>query len=79
MLRGELPKFEVSKHQQGLWGLRLRNVVKFWKTHSGIDHDISISTAKRHCKDPSYTEANSQGGPAIQTTVSLRGYVFASG
>jgi hypothetical protein len=42
-----------------MWGLRLRNVVKGWRTHNAVDHDTSRSMTRRHFGDPSCTKDNS--------------------
>jgi hypothetical protein len=57
---------------------RLHNVVKGRRTHTGVDHDTSRSTAGGIAGTQVARELILQGGPAIQTTVSPSGYVSAS-
>jgi hypothetical protein len=42
-------------------------------------HGRERSMTNKHCGEPSCMGVNSQGGPTIQTTVSLRGYVSVAG
>jgi hypothetical protein len=42
-----------------MWALRLHEIVKGQRTHNGVDHNTSRSTARRHCGDPSCMGVNS--------------------
>jgi hypothetical protein len=62
-----------------MWGPRLHNVVKGRRTHSGIDHDTSRSTPEGIAGTQVARKLILQGGPTIQTVVSLKGYVSVLG